>query len=69
MKAPSKNVSSSLRSQRAPGRAQENIGTSRLTSGGSMTVPGEGGVERPPGRTHVNEACYFADPLGSHFGG
>lgn len=69
MKSPSKNVSRSLRGQRAPGRAQEPISTSSQTRGGSMIVPGEGKVEVPPGRERANSAAEYGNPLGRKVGG
>jgi hypothetical protein len=69
MKSPSKNVSRSLRGQRAPGRKQTGVSVSKLTTGGSMIVPGEGGVEDPPGARHTNSAKDHADALGRLVGG
>lgn len=64
MKAPSKNVSASLRGQRLPGQEGMPISVSQLKSGKSSGVlPGERGVERPPGMRHSTNASHYADPL------
>lgn len=68
MKAPSKNVSASLRGQRIAGRGQESISVTKQSGRPSMTVPGEGGVERPPGAMHERSAAKYTDPM-SRFGG
>ena len=50
MKAPSRNISKSLKSQNPPGLMGGNeIAVTGLKKGSSMTVPGEGGVETAPG--------------------
>lgn len=75
MKAPSKNIPADLKSQRPgePARGEENIMTQDLRSGGpTMTVPGEGGVETPPGlgMEHGGErsAAKYTEPM-KRFGG
>lgn len=51
MKAPSKNVSASLRGQSPAGRSPEAVSVTEQRSGGpTMIVPGDGKVEAPPGR-------------------
>lgn len=62
MKAPSKNISASLKGQRAGGRGPEPVNVSGTKSGVSMTVPGDGSVAEPPGAMHENSAAHFAAP-------
>lgn len=67
MKAPSKNVSKSLRGQNPPGlTGGNNIEVSGLKKGSSMTVPGEGGVEAAPGQQtngrQERSASNYAEP-------
>lgn len=70
MKKPAMNISKSLRGQRAPGRASEPVKVGKLTPGGSRIVPGESGVEGPPGaKRERNSVVHYAEPLGRHFGG
>ncbi len=68
MAAPSKNISASLRGQRSPGRGEEQITVASLHPGPSMTVPGEGGIEMPPGPEHERCAAKYAAPM-SRYGG
>lgn len=70
MKAPSKNVSQSLRGQSGKGRGAEQISVSKMkdSSKPSMTAPGTGGVERAPGMTHERSASAYTGPM-SRFGG
>jgi hypothetical protein len=72
MKAPSKNVSKSLAGQRSKGRGAEEVSVSGLTSGVSMTVPGEGKVQDAPGadRNQGGErsARKYVEPM-KRFGG
>jgi hypothetical protein len=50
MKAPSKNISSSLAGQTSQANQPEEVSVSELRSGGpTMTVPGDGKVQAPPG--------------------
>ena len=75
MRAPSKNISNSLRGQSPPGRGAEMVSQSRPKSyGPSMTIPGEGGVEMAPGTGMRNDgrqersASKFAGAAGKHVG-
>ncbi len=51
MKAPSPNISASLRSQSEGGRtpSEPKFGRLKPAVSVSMTVPGQGGIEAPPG--------------------
>lgn len=64
MKSPSRNISSSLRGQSSPGRGAESIAVSGIKKGQSMTVPGDGSVEVPPGKRHERSAAEYAEPAG-----
>jgi hypothetical protein len=70
MKAPSRSIGASLRSQRAaPPRGPETIEIGRMKAGGpSMIASGEGRVESPPGRRHARSAHNYADAM-RPFGG
>lgn len=72
MKAPSKNISENLRGQKMPGRETKMASAEKPSGGVDMTIPGEGNVETPPGKTgngrmNVREAG-FAGAVGGHFG-
>jgi hypothetical protein len=72
MKPPSKNISKSLSGQRSKGRGAEEVSVSGMTSGVSMTVPGNGKVEAAPG-TNRNQggersAQHYVEPM-KRFGG
>ena len=70
MKAPSKNISKSLASQRAMGRGEEQIEVSGMATGGpSMVVPGDGRVSEAPGREHERSARKYTDPMRRYGGG
>lgn len=64
MKSPSKNISGSLRGQSSPGRGAESIAVTGLSKGQSMTVPGDGSVETPPGKRLERSAAEYAEPAG-----
>lgn len=66
MKRPSKNVSKSLRGQRQAGLSAISPEVGSLKRGGvSMTVPGEGMTETPPGKDQQNRsAAKYAEPMG-----
>lgn len=69
MKPASKNMSASIRGQRVPGREETPISVEGLKQGpGSRIIPGESGVERPPG-TRERSAARFADANGRRVGG
>ena len=75
MKVPSKNISASLRGQEQNAGKPETPMVSALRSGGpTMTVPGEGKVQAPPGEGRqtggrgAREACAYTAPM-SRFGG
>ncbi len=69
MKKPSKNISASLRGQKVSGRGGEDVQVSGMRDAKpSMTIPGEGGVEAPPGGRHDRSAAHFTGPM-SRFGG
>lgn len=64
MKAPSKNVSASLRGQKPGSKGPEPVVVSAMSGKlASMTVPGEGSVETPPGMRHERSAANYADPM------
>ena len=70
MKAPSKNMSTSLRGQRAPGRTPSSVEVSALRPfSPSMIAPGEGGVSNPPGAVHPSSTKKYADAAGKKVGG
>lgn len=74
MKAPSKNISASLRGQSPSARGSETPTVGRQKRyGPSMTVPGEGGTEKAPGTQaggrQGRSADVFADAAGSKVGG
>lgn len=64
MKAPSKDISASLRGQKPGGRSSESVEVSGVQAGESMTVPGTGSVSKPPGMQHERSAAAYADPAG-----
>lgn len=71
MKSPSKNISASLRGQSVQARAPVTPSVSEQRTGGpTMTVPGEGKVERPPGEPRHGDRCAakFTEPM-KRFGG
>lgn len=69
MKAPSRNVTKSLRSQRIPARGPEPVEVSAQVRGKpSMIVPGEGGVESEPAPRHERSAANYVEPM-RRFGG
>ena len=70
MKGVNKNWSKSLGSQRVPGREGGEDNTPTDMSGGkpSMILPGEGGVEKPPGVVSERSAAHAAEPM-KRFGG
>jgi hypothetical protein len=61
MRAVAKNISEDLRGQRAPGRAPVEVSTSGMTGGVSMTVPGTGKVQLPPGEEHPRSVRKYAE--------
>ena len=72
---PNKDFSASLRRQRVQARGQQPVDVGPVASTPSMTVPGLGGVSRPPGRATGAEgergtrsAAEHADAM-SRFGG
>lgn len=70
MKPVSKNISASLRGQREAGRSAISPTVSGTTKGVSMTVPGEGGSECPPGaQMQDRSAAKYADAVSPKFGG
>ena len=74
MKAPSKNISTSLSSQRSPGRGPIEVSQSGLRPAvPSMTVPGEGRVSQAPGANQKNprlerSAANFANAMNGKVG-
>ncbi|HTI81748.1 MAG TPA: hypothetical protein VL614_14970 [Acetobacteraceae bacterium] len=76
MKAPSKNISNSLRGQSPPGRGAESVQVGKLKGySPSMTLPGEGKTSMAPG-THARDdgrqersASVYAGVVGSKVGG
>ncbi len=69
MKAPSRNISASLRGQRSQGRGEEQISVGAMGGMPSMVVPGEGKVETPPGAEHERSAAKYVGPMRRHGGG
>lgn len=74
MKAPSKNISASLRGQSTTARGSEKVSVGRQKGyGPSMTLPGEGRTEKAPGSQvggrQDRSAAVYADTLGSKVGG
>lgn len=75
MKAPSRNISASLRSQSPGGRGPAPVEIGRLKAcRPSMTAPGEGRTSKPPGGPmgggrDERSAANFADVLGRKVGG
>lgn len=64
MKTPSRNVSASLRGQNSgPGRDAPSIKVGRPRGHLSMTVPGEGCVEAPPGPVNPRSAVHYGDAM------
>ena len=70
MKAPSKNMTQSLRGQSGKGRGAEQVQVSGLKGSAkpSMTATGTGCVEAAPGKMHERSAAHFTGPQ-SRFGG
>lgn len=62
MKAPSKNITQSLKGQSPGGRGGEKVQVSGLSKGVSMTVPGEGTVQTAPGMVPEASAVHYAAP-------
>jgi hypothetical protein len=65
MKAPSRNISTSLKGQKITARAPEGVEVSGMGGRETMTVPGEGSVSTPPGklRDQDRSAANFATPM------
>lgn len=65
MKAPSKNISASLRGQNPVARAPETVEVSAQKAGVSMTTPGDGSVEAAPGMARGGDrsAAKYAEPM------
>jgi len=61
MKAPSRNITKSLKGQRPPASGGEKVEVSGLKKGVSMTVPGEGDVEPQPTVMHERSAAHYAE--------
>lgn len=64
MKSPSKNITQSLKGQKPGGRSGETVEVSGVKAGVSMTVPGDGSVDSPPGARHERSAAHYAEPAG-----
>lgn len=71
MKPPSKNMSASLRGQSPGGRGPEpvTVTSQNPQDASGMVIPGEGGVENPPGTVDGRSAKNYARAVGGHFGG
>jgi hypothetical protein len=63
MKAPSKNIMASLRGQSPGGREAGTISVSKQTRASMSPIPGEAGVESPPGMVNDRSAQCFADAM------
>lgn len=68
-KAPSQNISESLRGQSVAGRSPVVPSTSGMKRGVSMTIPGDGAVEMPPGRVHERSVSKYTEPMRRYGGG
>ena len=70
-KSPSKNMSASLRGQSPMANGADKISVGKVTpaTSASMTIPGEGGVENPPGTVKPRSAKQYAEVTAKHFGG
>ena len=71
MKAPSQNISKSLKGQASKGRGMEEMSVQEQRAGGpTMTVPGDGKVESAPGMAHEGDrsAEKYTEPM-SRYGG
>ncbi len=64
MKPVSKNITQSLKGQKPGGRGAEAVEVSGMKRGTSMTVPGDGSVDSPPGMRHERSAAHYAEPGG-----
>lgn len=72
MKAPSKNISASLRAQNSKAGGPDTPSVTQQRGGGpTMTVPGEGKVEQAPGKVRHGDRCAgnYADPMRRYGGG
>ncbi len=71
MKKPSQNMSRSLRGQKPAMHSMETVSISRqrAESAADRIIPGEGGVEDPPGPTPTGSAKVYAQAMGKVFGG
>lgn len=65
MKAPSKNISTSLKGQKITARAAEVVDVTAMGGRETMTVPGDGSVSVPPGKLREQDrsAANFATPM------
>jgi hypothetical protein len=65
VKAPSKNISTSLKNQRIKARAPETVEVSVMGGRPTMTVPGDGSVDVPPGQVRHSDrsAVKYAEPM------
>jgi hypothetical protein len=73
MKPVPKNVSKSLSGEKEAGRSAVMPVVEGMKKGVSMTVPGEGGVEQPPGTGRGNQqprsAAGYANAISTRTGG
>lgn len=70
MKSPSKNISQSLRGQRAPGRAPLEVPAPEMQKRGvSMIIPGMGGIEEEPTTQHPRSVAKYCGPQRRYGGG
>ena len=69
MKSPSKNMSASLRGQSPGGDESPRISKQSPESAAGRIIPGESGVEAPPGRVPARSVKPFAGAVGRRFGG
>lgn len=65
MKAPSKNITASIKGQNPAARGDEPVEVSGVTGGVSMTIPGDGSVDSAPGtpREGNRSAARFTEPM------
>ena len=69
MKPPSKNMAKSLREQTPAREETISVSKQRPESATDRVIPGESGVERPPGKVSPSSAAHYAGATGEHFGG
>lgn len=69
MRAPSKNMSASLRSQSPAGNKPVHPEVTKQRMPRQGVIPGESGTENPPGMENPRSTKPYARAVGGHFGG